>query len=396
MGVGIRRVHSLSFSALRKLEQIKNKRRDETITRALPRLRSIQTGVGSKISSQNYLTPRLSNALSLAMAPLETPATKRPVKVTESTLLESSQNHKKHLQSTPGLGNSLPWEQSQESTPPTKLFSGESTYSVTSEEVSFSDEPSLEDFIQVRNTILEIARDFVIKNSDLSRETLIPRYTNRELGASEAGDGVFSMEDDLKERIDGILGDGVADLFHVRIVEQGPGRSRVETHQVDADDLDASDKQRILTAAANARVNYASVEIRQGLTGEDIESTLTELQSLVGFRGSDLIETLKSELKNPTNLEVTFANVLNEIENLQLSAPEKARLQSSIMGLKEVAEKIKEEFEKSPYADHLSMSYSSGRYARAYSTSEIETVIERTNNRDWILSFGYRDDYDNT
>ncbi|MBN8555941.1 MAG: hypothetical protein J0L93_10890 [Deltaproteobacteria bacterium] len=229
--------------------------------------------------------------------------------------------------------------------------------------VNFSEDPNQSDATQIRSAIFEISKEYLLVNPQ-------------------------SSTDELKDKIDSVLGEGVSDIFNIRIEDLGAGYSAVQADQVETNDLSEVDKDALKAAAVEARENYQTVSVDHALQGDDVNTILNDIQSLLGVQGVDLFEDLKISLSQIGNTSDALAQAEKTAIQINLPKDDQAKLKNLFDQLKNVDQQTMNSFDENILSDDFSMKFASGRYGLAFGSADIAAMAALTDNAEWLSQSG--------
>lgn len=238
---------------------------------------------------------------------------------------------------------------------------------------------------------------FAITYESASVSTIDYKPTQKDM--VELRDAIFSFskrellvdpaqsEETFQAAVDSVFGEGVADLFHVRLENRGAGRSEVVIRQLEYADLQTDAEQDIVTSAVvNAQANFKTRTHQISLEGADIDEGVRKLQSALGMEIIPVVENLRAALKSGEGVEEALMDLRSFAEDMNLGADAKSQVDSFIEGIVNLRQNAELQFDANPLFDDTRVKYSSGKFGLAWGSDEIEATAALTANWDFLES----------
>lgn len=216
------------------------------------------------------------------------------------------------------------------------------------------------------------------KNLELLRGAVAEKATEIVLNEPQI------TEEDLRSAIDDAFGAEISETLQVRIEDEGRGQSAVKTTQVEVSKLSLDEQDEIQAAISFAEENFKDVAEKVQVRGPDVERDFGQLTAALGYqRLADVNEVRKAfQSGAPETATEKLREKVSQDESLS-----EAQKQSALEALDRLQDKVesaKNSQNQSPFSDDLSVRFSSGRYAAAYSPSEVDEVASLTEDADFI------------
>ncbi len=272
-----------------------------------------------------------------------------PFKI-ESAEIDSTADNSRRAQSTLGLGNrSGGISNISTDLNVYELYPGLASQESSLASYSATDQPTTSELRHLRASIEDVTNNFLRDNPTASVS-------------------------DVEAELDDHFGSGFSDIIKISITDLGSGRSEIKIQQSNFNDLDNSEKEIFNRAVSLAQDNFQTSTFSRELKGLDISSKLSSLELNLGINSKPFVDDLRSKLTN-SSIDEELSSFKAKISDLfDLSANQSAQLEDTISSLEKLDQSNIDSFDTNPFAEDLTISYTSGRYARAYSSDDTETV----------------------